>query len=38
VLRAKRAEDGGLAYQVSEGNLKTLEAICYFELHFCGSD
>ena len=28
-------ENGGLAYEVSDGSLKTIEAIYYFELRFC---
>ena len=32
------AEAGSLACEVSEASLKTVRAICYFELRFCGSD
>jgi hypothetical protein len=31
------AEDGGLACEISEERLKTIRAICYLGLRFCGS-
>ena len=32
-----RAEDGALAYDVSEGSLKFIRPTCYLELGVCGS-